>query len=260
MSNVITLIPVRMKATRLPNKPLLDVNGRTVLERVCENVKKYIKGDVYVAAGDQEIVDACKKYGVPAILTDPALPSGTDRIAAALKQIDPSGKKYDIVVNFQGDGLNVDPRVNLPLIEMVEKGGCDIATCGMIFKTKEASDNPTNVKIVMGLRDGEKEGRALYFTRAANCPFTRDPAKIKNQDLYHHIGIYVYTADALRRMVSLPVGVLEARESLEQLRALEDGMVIRARIITQEEMKLNQDAPADVNTPEELEEARKYIK
>lgn len=260
MSNIITLIPVRMKATRLPNKPLLDVNGKTILQRVCENVKKYITGDIYVAAGDQVIIDACKEYGVPAILTDPTLPSGTDRIASALKQIDPTGKKYDIVVNFQGDGLNVDPRVNLPLIETIEKGLCDIATCGMVFKTKEDADNPTNVKIVMGLREGEKEGRALYFTRAPNCPFTRDPAKIKNQDLYHHIGIYVYTAEALKRMVSLPVGVLEARESLEQLRALENGMTIRARIITREEMKLVVDAPADVNTPAELEEARKYIK
>lgn len=259
MSNVITLIPTRMKATRLPNKPLIDVNGKSVIQRVCENAKKYIKGDIYVAAGDQEIVDACEKFGVKAILTDPTLPSGTDRIAAALNKIDPTGKKYDIVVNFQGDGLNVDPRVNLPLIEMVEKGNCDIATCGMVFKSEEDAKNPTNVKIVMGLRDGETEGRALYFTRAL-CPFTRDPEKIKNKDLYHHIGVYVYKASALQKMVTLPVGVLEARESLEQLRALEDGMVIRARIITQKEMKLVQDAPADVNTPEELEEARKYIK
>ncbi len=261
MSNVITLIPARMKATRLPNKPLLEVNGKTIIQRVCENAKKYItNSDIYVAAGDQEIVDVCKKIGVEAILTDPSLPSGTDRIAAALKQIDPSGKKYDIVVNFQGDGLNVDPRVNLPLIKMVEKGDCDIATCGMIFKTKEAADNSTNVKIVMGLRDGEIEGRALYFTRAANCPFTRDPQKIKNQDLYHHIGVYVYKASSLQKIVSLPVGVLEEREALEQLRALEAGMTIRARIITQKEMKLVQEGPADVNTPEELEEARKYIK
>ncbi|MDD2839752.1 MAG: 3-deoxy-manno-octulosonate cytidylyltransferase [Rickettsiales bacterium] len=260
MSNVITLIPTRMKSTRLPNKPLVDINGKTLIQRVCENAKKYIDGDIYVAAGDQEIIDECKRIGVKAILTDPKLPSGTDRIAQALKEIDPTGKKYDIVVNFQGDGLNVDPRVNLPLIEMVEKGDCDIATCGMIFKTKEASDNPTNVKIVMGLRDGEKEGRALYFTRAANCPFTRDVDKIKNQDLYHHIGVYVYKASSLQKMVSLSVGVLEERESLEQLRALEAGMTIRVRIITQEEMKLVQEAPADVNTPEELEDARKYIK
>ncbi|HSQ98162.1 MAG TPA: manno-octulosonate cytidylyltransferase [Rickettsiales bacterium] len=260
MSNIITLIPTRMKSTRLPNKPLIDINGKTLIQRVCENAKKYIEGDIYVAAGDQEIVDACKKLGYKAILTDPKLPSGTDRIAQALKEIDPSGKKYDVVVNFQGDGLNVDPRVNLPLIKMVEKGDCDIATCGMIFKTKEASDNPTNVKIVMGLREGEKEGRALYFTRAANCPFTRDVEKIKNQDLYHHIGVYVYKASSLQKIVSLPVGVLEERESLEQLRALENGMTIRARIITEKEMKLVQEAPADVNTSEELELARKYIK
>lgn len=259
MSNVITLIPARMKATRLPNKPLLDINGKSVIQIVCENAKKYIQGDLYVAAGDQEIVNECKKIGVNAILTDPTLPSGTDRIAAALKQIDPSGKKYDIVVNFQGDGLNVDPRVNLPLIKMVEKGDCDIATCGMVFQNQKDADNPTNVKIVMGLREGEIEGRALYFTRAANCPFTRDPEKIKNKDLYHHIGVYVYKASSLQKMVSLPVGVLEERESLEQLRALEAGMTIRARIIKREEMKLVQEAPADVNTPEELEEARKYI-
>jgi 3-deoxy-manno-octulosonate cytidylyltransferase (CMP-KDO synthetase) len=247
-----------MKATRLPNKPLLDVNGKSIIQRVCENAKKYIDSDLYVAAGDKEIIDECKKIGVKAILTDPVLPSGTDRIAAALKEIDPNGNKYDIVVNFQGDGLNVDPRVNLPLIKMVEDGKCDIATCGMIFKTKKAIKNTANVKIIMGLRDGEKEGRALYFTRAI-CPFTQKPDQVKNQDFYHHIGIYVYSSESLKRMVSLPVGVLEERESLEQLRALEDGMVIRARIITQKEMKLIPKAPADVNTIEELEEARKYI-
>ena len=259
MSNIVTIIPARMKATRLPNKPLLDINGKSVIQIVCENAKKYIQGDLYVAAGDQEIIDECKKIGIKAILTDPSLPSGTDRIAAALRKIDPTGEKYDIVVNFQGDGLNVDPRVNLPLIKMVEKGDCDIATCGMVFQNQKDSDNPTNVKIVMGLREGEEEGRALYFTRAANCPFTRDPEKVKNKDLYHHIGVYVYKASSLQKMVSLPLGILEEREALEQLRALEAGMTIKARIIKKEEIKLIQEAPADVNTPEELEEARKYI-
>jgi 3-deoxy-manno-octulosonate cytidylyltransferase (CMP-KDO synthetase) len=259
MTKVITLIPARMKATRLPNKPLLDVNGKSIIQRVCENAKKYIGGDLYVAAGDMEIVRECEKIGVKAILTDPQLPSGTDRIAAALREIDPNGKKYDVAVNFQGDGLNVDPRVNLPLIKMIEEGKCDIATCGMVFKTKKAVKNPANVKIVMGLREGEREGRALYFTRAV-CPFTQKPDQTKNQDFYHHIGIYVYSAESLKKMVSLPVGVLEERESLEQLRALENGMVIRAKIITPKEMKLVTKAPADVNTLGELEEARKYVK
>ena len=121
MSKVITMIPVRMAATRLPNKPLLDINGKSAIQRVYENVKAVIPGDVVVAAGDQAIVDECAKFGAKAVLTDPKLPSGTDRIAAALKEIDPDGSKYDIVVNFQGDNINVDPKVNLPLIEMVEK-------------------------------------------------------------------------------------------------------------------------------------------
>lgn len=256
MSKIVTMIPVRMASSRLPNKPLIDINGKTLVQRVYENVKNAIEGDIYIAAGDQVIIDECAKFGAKAILTDPSLPSGTDRIAAALKQIDPDGSKYDIVVNFQGDGLNVDPAINNRLIEMIERTDCDIATCGMIFKSKEEAENPTNVKIVMGLRDGEKEGRCLYFTRAT-APYTRNPEKCANQDLYHHIGIYVYKASSLAKIVELPVGVLEARESLEQLRALENGMTIRAMLI--DKLKLVQEAPADINTEEELVLALKHI-
>lgn len=257
MAKIVTMIPVRMASTRLPNKPLLDINGKTLVQRVYENVKKVVPGDVYIAAGDESIVKECEKFGAKAILTDPLLPSGTDRIAAALTEIDPDGTKYDIVVNFQGDSLNVDPQINNHLIKIVEESGCDIATCGMIFKNKEDAANPANVKIIMGLRDGEIEGRCLYFTRAV-APFTRNPEKVKNQDLYHHLGIYVYNAKSLRKIVTLPVGVLENREALEQLRALESGMYIRAKIV--ENLKLNQQAPADVDTEEDLVEARKYIK
>lgn len=257
MSKVITMIPARMASTRLPNKPLMDINGKTLIQRVYENVKKVVPGDVYIAAGDQVIWDECQKFGAPAILTDPTLPSGTDRIAAALKEIDPSGKKYDIVVNFQGDAVNVNPEINNQLIQIVERTGCDIATVGMVFDKEEDVATPSNVKIVMGLREGETEGRCLYFTRAA-APFIRNPEKCANQDFYHHIGIYVYKASSLQKIVRLPVGVLEAREALEQLRALENGMVIRAKLV--EELTLNKQAPADIDTLEELEEARKFIK
>ncbi len=257
MSRVITLMPVRMAATRLPNKPLLDVNGKSIIQRVCENVKAAIDTDIAVAAGDQAIVDECQKFGVKAILTDPALPSGTDRIAAALKILDPDGSKYDIVVDFQGDNLNVDPKVNLPLIEMIERTGCDIATCGMIIKNEADKTNPAVVKIIMGLKPGEDEARCLYFTRAT-APYTRNPEKCPNQDLYHHIGIYVFKAESLHKMVSLPQGVLEQRESLEQLRALENGMTIRAKLVG--DIRLNKDAPADINTPEDYEICKKYIK
>ena len=257
MSKVITMIPVRMAATRLPNKPLLDINGKSLIQRVFENVRKVIPGDVVVAAGDKAIVDECAKFGAKAVLTDPSLPSGTDRIASALKEIDPDGTKYDIVVNFQGDNINVDPSVCLPLVKMVEDTGCDIATCGMVFKSEKDVNDPNMVKIVMGIKDGETEGRCIYFTRAP-APFIRNPEKSKSHNFYHHIGIYVYKAESLKRMVSLPVGVLEDREALEQLRAIEDGMTIRAKVIGG--MKLVDEAPADINTMEEYEEAKKWIK
>ena len=257
MSKVITMIPVRMAATRLPNKPLLDINGKSLIQRVYENVRKVIPGDVVVAAGDQAIVDECAKFGAKAVLTDPKLPSGTDRIAAALKEIDPDGSKYDIVVNFQGDNINVDPKVNLPLIEMVEKTGCDIATCGRVMLDEKDINDPNMVKIVMGIKDGETEGRCLYFTRAS-APYIRNPEKSMTHNFYHHIGIYVFKASSLQKMVSLPVGVLEDREALEQLRALEAGMTIRAKVV--DNIKLIEEAPADINTPEEYEEAKKWIK
>lgn len=253
------MMPVRLAATRLPNKPLLDINGKTLVQRVYENVEKAMKGktDIAVAAGDQKIVDEVEKFGGTAVLTDPNLPSGTDRIAAALKVLDPKGDKYDVVVDFQGDNLNVDPSVCLPLVEMVQKTDCDIATCGMVIKNEEDKTNPNVVKIVMGLKDGETEGRCLYFTRAT-APYTRDPEKCKNQDLYYHIGIYVFKAASLQKMVSLPTGVLENREKLEQLRALENGMVIRAKII--DKIKLIEEAPADINTEEDLKNSLPFIR
>lgn len=259
MKRVITLMPARLAASRLPNKMLLDINGKPLIQRVYENVKKALgrETDIVVAAGGKEIAEACSKFGAQAILTNPDLPSGTDRIAAALKELDPDGTKYDIVVDFQGDNINVDPSVCLPLVDMVKRTGCDIATCGRIIKNEEDKNNPSYVKIVMGLKDGEKEGRCLYFTRAA-APYTRDPEKCPNQDLYHHIGIYVFKAASLQKMVSLPMGVLEKREALEQLRALENGMTVRAMLI--DKIKLIEEAPADINTPEDLEQSLPWIK
>ena len=259
MSRVITLMPVRLAATRLPNKPLININGKTLVQRVYENVQNAMQGktDIAIAAGDQAIVDECRKFGATAILTDPNLPSGTDRIAAALKVLDPTGEKYDIVVDFQGDNLNVDPAICLPLVEMVQRTNCDIATCGMVIKNKEDETNPNVVKIVMGLEDGQTEAPCLYFTRAT-APYTRNPEKCPNQDLYHHIGIYVFKAESLKRMVSLPTSVLEKREALEQLRALENGMSVRAMLI--DKIKLIEEAPADINTEEDLQNSLPWIK
>jgi len=243
-----------MASARLPDKPLLDINGKTLIRRVYENCKAALSGDVVIAAGDQIIVDHCSTFGAHAVLTAPDFPSGTDRIAAALDKI---GWNYDIVVNFQGDDVNVDPRVTLPLIKMIEHDNCDVATCGMKMKPGD-EQSPNLVKICMGLREGEDEGRALYFTRTA-APYIRDPERANiNKDFYHHIGLYVFKASALKRAVKLPVGVLEDREKLEQLRWLEGGMTIRARLI--DNLKLIPEAPPDINTPKDLEMALKWIK
>lgn len=256
MSKVAVLIPTRLKSTRLPNKPLAIINGKPLIQHVWEHaVAVHDKEDVYIAAGDKEIVEVAKTFGAKCLLTDPSLPSGTDRIAAALKQIDPDGRKYDIAISFQGDGINVDPKLNLELVSLMEKTGADIVTVGMKITDPKDIQDPSHVKIAMGLKDGENFGRALYFSRSP-IPFNRD----NNPDYdfaYWHIGIYVYRAKALQEIISYPVGVLENIEKLEQLRALENGMRIFAQVVPS--VKLIEDAPADINTPEELAEAQKFL-
>lgn len=256
MSKTVVMIPTRLKSTRLPNKPLAMVNGKPMIQHVYEHaVAVHGAEDVYIAAGDQEIIDVATKFGAKCILTDPSLPSGTDRIAAALKQIDPDGSRYDIVVNFQGDGINVDPKLNLKLVDLMERTGADMVTVGKKITDLSDIQNPNYVKIAMGLKEGEESGRALYFSRSA-LPFNRDDIPALNF-AYWHIGIYVYKADALRKFVACPVGILENTEKLEQLRALENGMAIYAMIVPS--IKLIEGAPADINTPEELVEAEKFM-
>ena len=257
MSKVAVLIPTRLKSTRLPNKPLAMINGKPLIQHVYEHaVAVHPAEDVYIASGDREILEVAEKFNAKCILTDASLPSGTDRIAAALREIDPDGTKYDIVVNFQGDGINVDPKLNLKLVDLMEKSGADMVTVGMKITKPEEINNPNYVKIAMGLKEGENFGRALYFSRSP-VPYNRDGVAAYDF-AYWHIGIYVYRAEALKKFVAAPVGVLEQIEKLEQLRALENGMSIYALIV--DGIKLIDAAPADINTPEELAEAQKYMK
>ena len=255
MAKVAVLIPTRLKSARLPNKPLAVINGKPLIQHVYEHaIQVHPKEDVYIAAGDKEIVDLAHSFGAQAILTDASLPSGTDRIVAAMNEIDPTGTRYDIVVNFQGDGINVDPKLNNRLVELLEKTGADWMTVGKKITDSDQIKNPATVKIAMGLRSGEDYGRALYFSRSP-VPFNRDAGKCL--EAYWHIGIYVYRLAALKKFVSSPVGVLEQTEKLEQLRALENGMSIYALIVPS--VKLIEEAPADINTPEELAEAQRFM-
>jgi 3-deoxy-manno-octulosonate cytidylyltransferase (CMP-KDO synthetase) len=248
----VILIPARLKSTRLPNKPLVDVNGKPLIQIVYEEAIK-TGYPVFCAIDDLKVKKIIENLGGTAIMTDSDLPSGSDRIYAALKEIDPDGSKYDTIINFQGDSSNVDYKILKELAELLYRSKADIATVAVFMKKKDYK-NPAMVKIAMGLREGETEGKALYFSRN-RVPFDRDGG-IK--DIYHHIGIYVYTRQSLEKFVSAPEGILENREKLEQLRALEQGMNIYVKLV--KTVKKVEKAPADINTPEELELTRKFIK
>lgn len=250
-NNLVILIPVRMASTRLPGKALVDINGKPKIQRIFEHVSRTALSPTYIVAGDQEIVDRVSKFTDKVVLTDPDLPCGTDRIEAGLQQIDPTGGKYPFVVNFQGDAINVDPMIIKELMEVSLSTKADITTAAMLFKNSEDIANPKVAKVAMGLKPNEKSARALYFSRNV-IPHDRDQPR---GDFYHHVGVYVFTASALKRFVKFPPGILEQREKLEHLRALENGMTIYVKVI--DKLKLYERAPADIDTPEDLEAIRK---
>jgi 3-deoxy-manno-octulosonate cytidylyltransferase (CMP-KDO synthetase) len=239
--NPILLIPARMASTRLPGKPLADIAGRPMIVHVWERAMAAGLGPVAVAAAEPEIVAAIEAAGGRAVLTDPGLPSGSDRIFAALKLLDPDGR-HDVVVNLQGDL----PALAQGVIQAVVGAlpGSDIATLAAEITDPAERDNPSVVKAVVAWEADGKKGRALYFTRAT--------APIGEGPLFHHLGIYAFTRDALARFVALPPSPLERREKLEQLRALEAHMSIAVARVDS--------VPLSVDTPADLERANKLLK
>ena len=228
-----------MAATRLPNKPLADIGGKPMIVRAWEQAA--LSGfRVAVAAGDPEIVEAVEAAGGLAVLTDPALPSGSDRIRAAVEAVDPDGA-HDLVINIQGDMPFASPDLARACADLLAReSACDIAT--LVAAEADVSDrtNPDVVKAVLALPEGETSGRALYFTRST---------LYGDGPIWRHVGIYGYRREALMRFCAAPPSPLEQREKLEQLRALEMGLQIWASVIDE--------APLSVDNPADLEAARK---
>ena len=227
-----------MAATRLPNKPLADIGGKPMIVRAWEQAS--LSGfRVVVAAGDPEIVEAVEASGGLAVLTDPDLPSGSDRIRAAVEAVDPDGA-HDIIINIQGDMPFASPDLARACADLLTReSACDIAT--LVATEADVSDraNPDVVKAVLALPDGGTSGRALYFTRST---------LYGDGPIWRHVGIYGYRREALMRFCAAPPSPLEKREKLEQLRALEMGLQIWASIIDA--------APLSVDNPADLEAAR----
>lgn len=240
--NPIVIVPARMASSRLPGKPLADIHGRAMIVHVMNRAAEANCGPVVCAAAEPEIVDAVTAAGYQAVLTDPDHPSGSDRIFEALNLCDPDGK-HDVIVNLQGDLPTLAPELVKTVAGLLENQDVDIGTLVSEITDDEERTNPNVVKCVAPLDDAHAAARALYFTRAT-APHGDGP-------LWHHIGIYAYRRDALSRFVAMPPAMLEQREKLEQLRALEAGMRIdAARVDT---------VPLGVDTPADLDRARTLL-
>lgn len=240
--NPIVVIPSRLAATRLPGKPLADIGGRPMVVRVLERAWQAEIGPVAVACAEAEIADAVRRAGGRAVMTDPVLPSGSDRVHAALEELDPD-RRHDVVVNLQGDFPTIRPEALRAVLRPLDDPATDIGTLVAPIQDDEEAASGSVVKAACGFADGSDVAPALYFSRLP-IPSGEGPR-------WHHIGIYAFRRAALTRFVALPPSPLERRERLEQLRALEAGMRIGcARVPV---------GPFGVDTPADLERARREL-
>ncbi|MFN3805969.1 3-deoxy-manno-octulosonate cytidylyltransferase [Asticcacaulis sp.] len=237
----VILIPARMASTRLPNKPLADLNGEPMIVAVWRRAIEADLATVWVATDTPEIADAIQAVGGNAVMTSPDHPSGSDRIYEAISRIDPE-KRYDLLLNVQGDLPTVAADTIRAVFEPLKDQDVDISTPVAQIHSDEERTASSVVKMI-GTPVSPGRFRALYFTRAA-APWGEGP-------LYHHIGLYGWKRAALERFVQLSPSPLEQREKLEQLRALEHGMRIDAVEVDE--------VPLGVDTLADLEEARRRL-
>ncbi len=218
--SVLTVIPARLGATRLPRKPLRLLGGVPVVVRVYQRVQEVGISDMCIVATDHpDILDACRAYDVPAVLTSPNHPSGTDRVAEVAALAEYQG--YDVVLNVQGDEPFVTADALRGAVQQVASGRAEIGTVAAVASVEVLN----RLDVVKVVRDNE--GFALYFSRAP-IPFLRDPfdAPLLAHLVRQHVGVYAYTPHALREWVKLPPHPLELVERLEQLRPLAHGFRI----------------------------------
>lgn len=239
----IAIIPARYASTRFPGKPLANMDGKPMIQRVYEQVKRSIS-DVYVATDDVRILEAVESFGGKAVMTSVDHRSGTDRCNEAYHKI---GEQFDVVLNIQGDEPFIFPEQIDLLKACFSDDFVEIATLVKPFEQKSGLatlQNPSTPKVVLS-----KKMEAIYFSRSI-IPFLRDVEKDKwgeEHIFYKHIGIYGYRTDILQEITQLSPGVLEQAESLEQLRWIENGYKIKVGITTHETI--------GIDTPEDMENA-----
>ena len=242
MNNTVILIPSRLAATRLPNKPLLKINNVSIINHVYKIAKSSLVGQCYVATGDKEIFEEVTKNGGKCILTQSDHVTGTDRIYEAFQKLENDNIEY--VVNLQGDEPMLDIRdINNLITKTIEKKSkvstlaCEIENEGLLSK-----------KNIVKVITNEKLGENKLSTAVS---FSREVSKT-TQNIYHHIGIYGFTKEALSKYINLKRSKLELDRNLEQMRALENKMKIHVGFV--------ENCPLSVDTEEDLKNVQELMK
>ena len=241
MNKIAIIIPSRLDALRLPNKPLELIDNKEMILHVYEAAEKANSGDVYVATPDENIIELISNNGGKAVLTSLDHQTGTDRVYEVFNT--QLKKEPNIVVNLQGDMPNIDPKAITDLVSYMNKGKCDIGTLASSFNSEVELKDENNVKVAVNEKlTVNSFGKAIDFSRTASNTY---------KNIYHHIGIYAFTNKALVRYVSLERSKLELERKLEQLRALENNMIIHVGYVNS--------SPLSVDTENDLIEVKKIM-
>ncbi|MEA4852090.1 MAG: 3-deoxy-manno-octulosonate cytidylyltransferase [Paludibacter sp.] len=240
----VAIIPARYASTRFPGKPLVDIGGKTMIQRVYDQVSKVLD-DVYVATDDKRIFDKVRSFGGKVIMTSDAHRSGTDRCYEAFTKLE---DWFDVVINVQGDEPFIQPEQIEALKNCFADDETQIATLVKKITDKDGVEvlfNPNSPKVVI-----DKQNNALYFSRSP-IPYKRGSDEknwMAEHDYYKHVGVYAYRSEVLSQIVQMPPSKLELAESLEQLRWLENGLKIKAGFTDVETV--------GIDTPEDLEKIK----
>lgn len=251
---VLAIIPARFASMRLPGKPLADICGKSLVQRVYEQARQAASiSDIFISSDDQRIEDEAKRIGAPFIRTSSNCLTGSDRVCEAWSSL---GKKYDLVANVQGDMPFINPKVIDDTVSTLSEASAEfgMSTVACPIVDSDEFERPAAVKVAIG-----SEGRALYFSRSP-IPHLREPQGFvpseSNPYGYKHMGLYVFRPQVLERIHTVPPAFTEGREKLEQLRALAHGIQIRICTVSRAMV-----LPAiEVDTPEDLERARAHAK
>ena len=242
MKNTAIIIPTRLRAKRFPNKPLVKINDVPMIIHVLNRAKESNVGDVFVATPDKEIFEVVELNGGRAIMTQSKHPSGSDRIHEAYTK--KLKNNVDLIINLQGDMPNIKPESISKLEEFMKNNTCDIGTLAS-YINREEINNQNVVKVCV-----DKELKNDNFLETKD--FFRLNKNLNNEKIYHHCGIYIFTKDALKRYVNLPRSKLERERNLEQMRALENGMIIKVGLCGS--------TPLSVDTEQDLKKIKVEMK